>query len=709
MTSNKGAGYTSSSMGAAGASGAAAAAAALGGGSAFPGAGGPRGPVPQLLKPEDDGPHGKIRALNKQVHDLLEKSSVAGTKEEDPQKALELAKECAKRERTLCRTREQNGKADDIDLDLQYAVTLNLADRHDKAGQDQEALDLYAQIVKNKNYPEGGKLRVNMGKVYFDRGEFPSAIKMYRMALDHISHEQKGVRFKVMRNIGIAFVKMGQYVDAARAFSDVMSVEPDFTSGYNLVICHYATGDKEKMKESFVKLLSLRAFEPEDEEEEDDEEKEDDDTVGDELTRYLRTQQLDCHRKILAAAKLIGTTIGGGSLERGYEYLADEMHRFGYAILANELEMELALSHLKSKTPEGMKEGKRRLLEFEKKEHALKAKAATNLSWLYFHEGDYENAQKYADLSVATDRYDARALVNKGNCHLQRGDLEGARDLFLEAVGVQADCHEAIYNLGLAYIKLGAYEDALAAFRKIHAMTPDNAEVLYQLGNVSDMLGDFPAAIKHLEILHAKVSTDPGILARLGAIHAAIGDEAKALHYYQESHRLYPSDMDVLRWLGTFYVKTGNWEKARELYQLACMIKPKDVKYRLLVATCLRKVGNVNDALAAYETIHNVYPDNVECLRHLCRLYGDLGRTKDVDECQVKLRKVEAEDGDGGVGGFANELAAMGVGDGAAGEGGSGANEGLVFLDPTLTASPEASRPSLGGGAGGDDIDLPGM
>lgn len=53
------------------------------------------------------------------------------------------------------------------------------------------------------------------------------------------------------------------------------------------------------------------------------------------------------------------------------------------------------------------------LQEFEKKEHKLKARAATNLAFLYSLEGDSANAERYADLAVGTDKYSAQALVNK--------------------------------------------------------------------------------------------------------------------------------------------------------------------------------------------------------------------------------------------------------------------------------------------------------
>lgn len=61
-----------------------------------------------------------------QVHRLLEASADAAAKK-DVGGALEKAKDAGKKERALCRHRETNGLSDHINLDLTYAVCLNLA------------------------------------------------------------------------------------------------------------------------------------------------------------------------------------------------------------------------------------------------------------------------------------------------------------------------------------------------------------------------------------------------------------------------------------------------------------------------------------------------------------------------------------------------------------------------------------------------------
>ena len=64
-------------------------------------------------------------------------------------------------------------------------------------------------------------------------------------------------RTKIMQNIGIVFVKMGQYNDAITSFEHIMQEAPTFKTGFNLMLCYFALGDREKMKRGFQKLLTV--------------------------------------------------------------------------------------------------------------------------------------------------------------------------------------------------------------------------------------------------------------------------------------------------------------------------------------------------------------------------------------------------------------------------------------------------------------------
>jgi hypothetical protein len=67
---------------------------------------------------------------------------------------LERSLEARRKERQLCRLREQAGLADAIQPELTYAVELGLAAAHQANQLYDEALDLYGAIVRAKLVPQ---------------------------------------------------------------------------------------------------------------------------------------------------------------------------------------------------------------------------------------------------------------------------------------------------------------------------------------------------------------------------------------------------------------------------------------------------------------------------------------------------------------------------------------------------------------------------
>lgn len=96
-----------------------------------------------------------------------------------------------------------------------------------------------------------------MANIYVKQKNYPKAIKFYRMALDQISNAHKEMRIKIMQNIGVVFIRMGQYSDAITSFEHIMSESPNIKTGFNLILCYYAIGDRDRMKKAFQKLISV--------------------------------------------------------------------------------------------------------------------------------------------------------------------------------------------------------------------------------------------------------------------------------------------------------------------------------------------------------------------------------------------------------------------------------------------------------------------
>eukprot|EP00656_Telonema_subtile_P051715 TRINITY_DN702_c0_g1_i2.p1 TRINITY_DN702_c0_g1~~TRINITY_DN702_c0_g1_i2.p1 ORF type:complete len:883 (+),score=302.91 TRINITY_DN702_c0_g1_i2:200-2848(+) len=642
MTSIKGAGYTSlpSRMGSAR--------------PVFDPMGGPaqaqpRGPAPPLQKREENSPEDLCRELERQVNTLIEESACANA-DKNLQQALDKAKEAAKRERQLCREREKAGLADQINSDLTYAVCFNLANQYDANSMYTEALNTYSLIVKDKNYPNAGRLRVNMGNIYFkmadvigkssgnsgQQGKYTNAIKMYRMALDQIPTTAKEIRFRILRNISIAFIRLGQFQDAIQNFEQIMeSGVADFQSGFNLILCYYAHMHKDKMKKGFASLIELRQPQMDDAEE-DSPTREGLAKMKDDLLVDLTDRQKKAESYITTAAKLVAPVIEK-DMDGGYMSVIEQLKLREYPHLASELEMTRAIAFLKNKQFDQAIES---FKELERKEkHNLASSANNNLSFMYFLQGDYNNALKYAEEALSAERWNAAALVNKANCLFQKKKYEDAKKEYILAVQAEGDCHNAIYNLALSYVQLKQYPQALEQFMKLQEMVPDTPDVLYHIANIHEITNKHAEAAKFYSRLMGACPNDPGILAKLGSLYNKQKDDPQAFYYYEMSYRYYPVNMDVISWLGAWYVKSNVFEKAISFFERAAQIEPDEVKWQLMIASCHRRSGHDKKALVTYQAIHRAHSDNVECLKYMVQCAERLGMHEEASKYNAELAR----------------------------------------------------------------------
>jgi intraflagellar transport protein 88 len=564
---------------------------------------GNKGPAPPLAEKSDNSPEDKAKEMEKKVHRLIEASADAVVAK-DMLRALEKAKEAGKAERALCKFREGNNLSEQINLDLTYAICFNLANAYYHNKMYEEALNTYQLIVKNKQYTHSGRLRVNMGNIYYEQKKYPQAIKMYRMALDQIPSTGKELRYRIFRNIGNSFVRLGQFQDAIEAYESVMNGSADIQTAFNLMLCLYARGDKEKMKRHFVKMLSIPVpgMTEDDEERKDSDEDvatEREDALKEELARRLEMS----NERIITAARLIAPVVDEkDDWEAGYKWITDQL-RTDYESVLSKFEIDLSMMYMKKRRFE---DAITVLKAFERKDQELRAIASTNLSFIYFLEGDYQQADKHADIAFKADRYNAKALVNKGNCLMVAGDYPGAREKYLEAVGVEADCIEAIYNLGLVNLKLNNLQEAQSAFDKLHTSLPAMPEALFQLGSIYERGAspeDLENAAKTFQMLLNKVPGDPNLCCKLGQIYEKLQDDNSAQHWHMEAHKNYPVNLNVTSWLGVWYVKREMYEEAIKFFERAAQVQPGEIKWALMVTSCHRRLGDYNKALELYQKV----------------------------------------------------------------------------------------------------------
>lgn len=577
-----------------------------------------------------DLPEEKYKGLENKIIYLLEESILESTTSSNGQlpidltSALNKAKEASSLDRTLLRLRDQNGGSSYHNFDITFSVLFNLANIYAKNKMYIEALNTYTLMTKSKMYPNVNRLKINMGNIYFQLGAYTKAIKMYRMALDQVPVNQKELRLKISHNIGILFIKLGQYSDAANNFEFIMSERADLKCGLHLILCYYALGDTNKMKRAFQLLLEVQI-------EFDDEHKLANATTTspeqqyildaikcDELHAYETQQKQLAAKHILMSANLISGVIED-SFNEGYTWCVEIIKNSNYPALANELELNKAIMYLKQHE---IQQAIETLKYYEKKEPAIAANAVINLTFIYIQMNDMANAQKYADTCRELDSYNPAAFINSGALEMIKENYEQAKHYFENAIEIDAMSFEAIYNLGLVSKRMGDFTGAINYFRKIHAAAAHShhPHVIYQMANLYELQGDTSGALEWYGQLLGAVQMDPGIFQKIAEMAEAEGDRQQAFQYQLEAYRAYPSNLQSISWLGSHYIDLQVAEKAITYYERAVLVNPNDPYFLLRIAGCYRRIGNSQKSLHMFQNILKQFPENVDCYRALIHL-----------------------------------------------------------------------------------------
>ncbi|XP_015589688.1 intraflagellar transport protein 88 homolog [Cephus cinctus] len=599
-----------------------------------------RGPAPPLESGKEDKPEEKIKTAERRIMELIENSAEAAS-EKNMRVALERAREASSRERALIRLQEQAGLSDSHNVDLTFAVLFNLASQYTNNEMYTEAIATYQAITRNRMFNNSARLKVNMGNIYVKTGQLPQAIKMYRMALDQAPTAQKDLRIKIMHNIGMLFVQMGRLEEAANSFEYVMRERAEFKAGLHAVLCHFALLHRDKMKRGFLELLEVQL----NIDQEDKYNNNTDDIAAniineviknDDLSKLEREMKLEAEKTILSAAKLIAPVIED-TLTAGFAWCVDAIKSSVYGPLAADLEISKAMVFLHNRETQLAIDT---LKVFENRDTKANSAASTMLSFIYFLQGDYDQAERCGEIARKADSYNAAAYVNLSACAINKGEFERARELLLCALDNDASHVQALYNLGLVYKKQNMYEDALECFWKLRNIVRFDPQTLYQIGHLYQLINDMDQAAEWFNQLLGIIPSDPGVLQKLGEMYDNLGDKQQAYQFYSDSYRFYPANFEVIDWLGSYFISMQVAEKAFTFFERAVELAPDQPRWRLLAAACLRRTGQFHKALTEYQDIHKKFPENIECLKFLVRLCSDLG-LKEAQLYAAELKKVE--------------------------------------------------------------------
>ncbi|EAY01380.1 TPR Domain containing protein [Trichomonas vaginalis G3] len=608
MSSRKGAGYNSDSLG------------TSGGKKVISPLDHVRDSFAQFIKDTSDSPENKLKKFKKDIMDAIVASSQAlAADPPDPQLALTKAKEAETQMKAL-QDFITSKNVEELEFKTyKYTVLMQLADAYKANTNYDEAIHRYERLLKDHEYPNQFMAYLEIGNINMALGKYEDAVKNYNMGINYLKPEHNRFKARFNHACGVAQICLGQYHLALSSFETAMRVDPSIKTGFNLVLCHAILSSTEDMREAYKGLLGVKPVTTISDLQESD-------VLGNQLHVERREQV----RLVMLTSRLVASK-SDKDWQEAYDFVLQRLKQSKFPEATGEFEIAYSLAHLNHRNADKAIEI---LRQIRKKDPALMALAATNLSFLYYLEQDYENANKYAQMALDHDKYNAQALVNKGNCLMQSNHEDEARDQYLEAIGVEADCVEALYNLGVVSKMMGQYEEALQVFEKLNRIIPKAPEVAFEISDCYEKAGFNTNAIEWLHRLINIQPKDPAIWRRLGAIWDRDQNEAQAFQCYTESYKYCPSDIDVIQWLGSYFRKKQSYDQALKFFERASELAPKQPRYLMMVASCHRNMDQKQEALTTYEKVMQLDPNNKQCLEHLIKLTTEMGLSAKADYYQ---------------------------------------------------------------------------
>ena len=180
---------------------------------------------------------------------------------------------------------------------------------------------------------------------------------------------------------------------------------------------------------------------------------------------------------------------------------------------------------------------------------------------------------------------------------------------------------------------VGLYNEVLPKIAKEKGIAPNQVAELYYyqglayacLKQYADALNSFQRALAVEPLYHPAKNG-------MAMVYTELDRYADAERIYLDLLKVpdYPQSAVYFN-LAKLYIKQGEWTRSVFVARKAVELAPDELGPRLLFAQILEKLGLKQDALAQYRVIVKRWPNNLESLHHLARLYEESGQ-----HCEAK-------------------------------------------------------------------------
>lgn len=274
---------------------------------------------------------------------------------------------------------------------------------------------------------------------------------------------------------------------------------------------------------------------------------------------------------------------------------------------------------------------------------------------LYFAAGNYVNSQKYSNALEAYNKLLDMGYTGETTEHVatdkETGEVvpfadKNTRDIavktgeFIKPETRQTPSRrgEILRNITLIYIQEGQTDKAQEVMASARAENPDDVYLMRAEADMSYNMGDIANYNKLMNEIVATDPDNPEIHFNLGVASQELGETDKAIKYYEKAIELKPDYEGALINLAVLKLaKEG--PLVEEMNNLG-MSAADNKRYDELIK---QREDLYTDALPLLEKVLEINPKNVEVIRTIMNIHGQLGNDTKQAQMKAKLNALGAE------------------------------------------------------------------
>lgn len=237
-------------------------------------------------------------------------------------------------------------------------------------------------------------------------------------------------------------------------------------------------------------------------------------------------------------------------------------------------------------------------------------------------EGNYTEALKYIDESIARNPHYAISYYNKAYCHQFLNQPELALSNYRKTLSLNPNYADAHINMGAILIEQQQPDEALKHLQIADSMDSNNFKTKNNLGALFDRMNKPENAIGYYKMALVLKPNDAASLNNLGLALLKIGKADEALTHLRKAHEINPTLLQAHFNLGLACQKTGDSACARTIFNEILTTHPHDTNTLLQLANVLALENQFDDAITKLNQVLSHDANNTNAHYNLGVLYA---------------------------------------------------------------------------------------